>query len=146
MLAIDLGAVRVGLALSDSERILASAHAIIEVANQAQLLDAIAKKVEELGVSEVLVGLPLSLSGAAGPAALGAKDFVQALRHRLSVPVGTYDERLSSIEVTRRRRLLPSDARNRRRPRAKATTAKRAIDDEAAAVFLQAFLDANRVL
>ncbi len=131
LLGVDLGSVRIGIAVSDSAQRIALPHEVIERSGDAGAdRRAIAHLVEEFGACGVVVGLPLSLSGELGPAALAALAEVEALAEVLSTPVVTVDERLSTVEATRRR----EEAGRRRRRR-------RAVDDGAAAVLLQAYLD-----
>ncbi len=144
VLAVDLGTVRVGLAVSDSGRLLASPHAVLEPSSEDELIAAIQQTVEELVIAQVVVGLPLGLSGAPGRAAERTVEFVKALQARLSVPVLAFDERLSTVEATRLRRSTAGGPSSGRPRRPKSSRARRAIDDQAAAVFLQAFLDTER--
>lgn len=95
--------------------------------------------VREEDVTEVVVGLPLSLSGEAGAQARSASDFAAALQTRLQLPVHMYDERLSTQEAIRR---VAGDSRgrgNRRQSRSQADT-----DAIAASIILQAYLDRLR--
>ena len=94
---------------------------------------AIAAIVEETGAEVVVVGMPLSLDGSAGPAARGAATEVEALRDTLEVPVETYDERLTTVTADRQLKEQGLDARARRR----------VVDKVAASILLQAWLDAR---
>ncbi len=152
-MAVDLGERRIGVASSDTGRMLASPYAVLE-RGAARAADhrRLAEIVEELGASEVVVGLPRSLDGTLGPAARAVLDEVEELRATLAVPVTTFDERLSTVEAQRRRRLAdepvssraaPGEERRRRRPAGARRRARAAVDDAAAAVVLQARLDAD---
>jgi putative holliday junction resolvase len=83
-----------------------------------------------------VVGLPLSLSGAVGPAARAVLEEVTELTDRLSVPVVTHDERFSTVVATRS---LRQAARGRTVKSARRRSGE--VDQAAAAVFLQAWLD-----
>ena len=132
LLGLDLGAARIGVAVSDSAQQIALAHEVLRRSGDPSAdRVAIAELVAEFGAIGVVVGLPRSLSGALGPAAIGALAEVTALRAVLEVPVVTVDERFSTVEATRRRQETGTSRRRRRRP----------IDDVAAAVLLQGFLD-----
>lgn len=94
---------------------------------------AIARLVAELGAIQVVVGLPLSLDGTVGPAARRVLDEIEQLRACLDVPVEPYDERLTTVEAERSLRQMAVKGRERRK----------VIDQVAAAVILQAWLDAG---
>jgi putative Holliday junction resolvase len=135
-LGVDVGTVRVGLAASDPEGILATPVETIErdLASGADL-GAIADVVLERRVLEVVVGLPRPLSGEEGQAATGARTYAAALAARISpIPVRLVDERLTTI-----------DAHRKLRETGMAGRAQRAVVDQAAAVLiLQAALDAEQ--
>ncbi len=132
VLGLDLGDVRIGVAISDERRRLAVPLGTVR-AGAPQDLRAIAELVREQDVSLVVVGHPLSLSGERGEAARRAEAFAEALRAALPVPVELQDERLSTVEADRA--LREAGARGRRR--------RRAVDRSAATVILQAYLDAH---
>lgn len=138
MLALDLGERRIGVALSDSAGVLASPHSVLERSGDERADRArLAEIVAETGAALVLVGLPLSLSGAEGPAARKAKEEAARLGELLSVPVELADERLTTLEAARRRRLRADEAAGGRRRR---RSGRAGIDAEAAAVLLEAWL------
>lgn len=136
-LGVDVGSVRVGLAVSDPDGILATPVETIDRDLESGAdLGVIAAAVLERHVLEVVVGLPRSLSGDEGPAALSARRYATALAARISpTPVRLVDERLTTIDA--HRTLRESGVPGR---------AQRAVVDQAAAVLiLQAALDAERV-
>ena len=136
-LGVDLGARRIGLALSDPSGILASPAGFIERGPDHETDHArLAERVAEAGVEVVVVGLPLSLSGGKGPAARAVLAEVTELTGRITVPVVTHDERFSTMVATRSLRQA-SGGRAVRASRRRAG----AVDEAAAAVFLQAWLD-----
>ncbi|HEX8753268.1 MAG TPA: Holliday junction resolvase RuvX [Solirubrobacterales bacterium] len=92
VLALDHGTVRIGCALSDPTGTLATPLPVIEPPEAR----AVAELVREHGVEEVVVGLPLHLSGEEGSQAALARTFCGELEAMLDVPVATYDERLTS--------------------------------------------------
>jgi putative Holliday junction resolvase len=92
VLALDHGTVRIGCALSDPSGTLATPLPVIEPPEAR----AVAELVDEHGVEVVVVGLPLHLSGEEGSQAGLARSFCRELEAMLSVPVETYDERLTS--------------------------------------------------
>lgn len=102
VLAVDYGERRVGLAISDALEITANPLTVLERKRGAGVevvLEAIARIVREEGVDEVVVGLPINIDGTHGPAAQGAQAFADALAARVSVPVRTFDERLTTVEA-----------------------------------------------
>jgi len=135
-LGVDVGSVRVGLAASDPGGVLATPVETIErdLGSGADL-DVIAAAALERHALEIVVGLPRSLSGGEGPAAVGARAYAVALAARISpTPVRLIDERLTTI-----------DAHRQLRDSGMAGRAQRAVVDQAAAVqILQAALDAER--
>lgn len=135
-LGVDVGSVRVGLAASDPGGVLATPVETIERdLESGSDLGVIAAAVLERHVLEVVVGLPRSLSGDEGPAAVGARAYAVSLATRISpIPVRMIDERLTTI-----------DAHRRLRDSGMAGRAQRAVVDQAAAVLiLQAALDAEK--
>jgi len=135
-LGVDVGSVRVGLAASDPGGILATPIETIQrdVRSGADQ-GVIASVVLERDALEVVVGLPRSLSGGEGPAAVGARTYASTLAARISpTPVRLFDERLTTLDAQRKLREsgLPGPAR-------------RAVVDQAAAVLiLQAALDCEK--
>ena len=135
LIGIDPGARTIGIALSDVRLTLASPFGALRrgklKANAAEIL-AIARKENAGGL---VVGLPLSMDGTAGPAAQAARDWALALSEATGLPTALFDERLSSAAANR---FLIEQADVSRRKRAEA------IDRLAAAWMLQAALDASR--
>jgi putative Holliday junction resolvase len=133
VLGLDLGDARIGVAISDDDRRLAVPIGTIPTGPPADV-KAIASLVAEHEATLVVVGLPLSMSGARGPAAHKAGVFAGTLADVLAVPVELQDERLSTVEAERGLREAGVSGADRRR----------VVDRSAAAVILQAWLDAHR--
>jgi putative Holliday junction resolvase len=133
VLALDVGEVRIGLAVSDPARTVALPAGTILVRGAPQDLKAVAALVREHGATEVVVGHPLSLSGNRGPAAHRAEEFATGLRAVLQVPVHLQDERLTTVEANRDLRTAGATGRK----------ARRAVDQAAAALILRAYLERN---
>jgi putative Holliday junction resolvase len=135
VVALDLGARRIGVAYCDSRRTLASPWGKVERSGDpARDQAAVVAVIEEIGARTVVVGLPLSLSGASGPAARATQREVAALRQTLEplgIAVETADERFTTVEA---QRSLTAAGRKGRASRA-------VIDSAAAMVLLQAWLD-----
>ena len=134
-LGIDLGSARIGLAVSDAGGVLASPFATIErTKDTAALHRRLATIVADEEVEVVVVGLPLGLDGTSGRAAQAATAEAVALGDVLRVPVVTHDERLTTVTAHQQLRAAGVDGRRRRQ----------IVDQQAAAVLLQSWLDANR--
>lgn len=133
-LGIDLGAKRIGVAVSDTDRRVATPiEVVLRSGDRPRDHRALAALVEEWEVTTVVVGVPYSLDGSTGPAAQGVLAEIERLRATLPVPVETYDERLST--VTAERSLMQQNLRAHER--------RRVVDMVAAAVLLQGWLDAQ---
>lgn len=154
-LGLDLGERRIGVAVSDSTRTLASPSEIVErTGDRQQDRLRIAALVEQTGATVVVVGLPIGLDGRVGTAARDALAEAEAIAALLTVPVETADERLTTVEVERRRleagaavdaeRRGGRGARRRSAYGASRGRSRALVDDAAAAVMLQAWLDAHR--
>jgi putative Holliday junction resolvase len=137
ILGLDAGERRIGVAISDPDRRFALPLRSIDASGGE---DAIARIVEAEEVTEIVVGLPLSLSGEASAQTERARAFGRRLEERLGLPVQFWDERLSTQEATR---LGGSDRRRRGRER-HPRRAPIDTDSVAASVILQAFLDRMR--
>lgn len=133
ILGLDLGEKRLGIALSDPSRTVASPLATIPHRSQREDIERIAALSREHEVAAVVVGWPRNMDGTSGPPARRAEVFAQALRRALAVPVELWDERLSTVAADRA--LIEGNVARRRR---------RALRDRvAAALILQAWLDAR---
>ncbi len=133
-LGIDLGSRRIGVAVSDGDGVLATPYALVErCGDPAGDHRRIADLVDETGAAVVVVGLPRSLDGSEGAAAVAARAEVEDLAAALGIPVETVDERLTT--VTAHRQLAAAGLSSRAR--------RRRVDQVAAAVLLQAWLDAR---
>jgi putative holliday junction resolvase len=149
VIALDLGDRRVGVALSSSDGRIALAHDVLDGADRAVLVRTVADLAAEVSARLVVVGVPYELSGAVGPRAQSATALITELEAVLDIPVHGVDERLSTVEVARRRKeqLVVRDSARRggRGGRGQAGRGKRPIfDAEAAAVILERFLEAER--
>ena len=135
VLGIDLGSKRIGLAISDASERIALPAGTLESRGRSADLAAIRRLVEERGVSQVVVGLPLHMNGRAGPEAEAARAFAAALAGELGLPVETLDERWSTVEAERT--LRAAGQSRRRRPAG-------AADTLAATLLLSTFLERRK--
>lgn len=134
VLAVDYGRKRIGIAVSDADgRIAFPVDTVAAGGSLAASVEAVARHVDRERVAQVIVGLPLAMDGSLGPASRHCQRFADALAARVAVPVRTWDERFSTRQAERS--LLEADVRRERR--------KEVIDQVAATLILQSFLDAN---
>lgn len=131
VLALDYGTKRIGVALSDELKMIASPLEYIPAEPGEEFLARLESIVRERNVESILVGLPRNMDGSLGPAAEKVRGFVEILRGRLSVPIRTWDERLTSAQANRL--LIESGVRRDAR--------KQQVDKMAAAILLQSYLD-----
>lgn len=135
IMALDVGDRRIGVALSDPLGVLASPLMTVErrAPDIAAAIDAVLALADEHAAEEILVGIPYLMSGRIGAQTRITLDFADELAARAKIPITRIDERLSSVQAER---MLAesgaSDARNKGR-----------TDSAAAAVILQAYLDAR---
>ena len=136
-LGLDIGTKRIGVAVSDSEGLLATPIEVIFRQKDARKdYLAVVELVKEWEVNIVVVGMPYSLDGQEGPMAQKTLEEVKSLSDILPVPVVTYDERLTTVTAERSLREQGVSSKEGRK----------VIDQLAAAVLLQAWLDKQQTL
>jgi putative holliday junction resolvase len=129
-LGIDLGASRIGIAISDELGMLA--HPVETIPNDSQFLAKLQKMVIEKGIMAIVMGIPRNMDGSYGPAAEKAKLFLSQLKTEFpGVQLIPWDERLTTMEA---QRLLHAAGRDVKKSRP-------VIDQVAAQVILQSYLD-----
>lgn len=138
-LGVDVGSVRIGVACSDPDATLATPVETVRRQASGSHLRRLAELVAELGVVEVVIGLPRTLADRAGTAAVDAIEIASELAtvladRQLSVPVRLADERLSTVSAQRALRSAGVRAKSQRA----------VIDQAAAVIILQGWLDARR--
>lgn len=131
-LGVDVGKARVGIAVCDREGLIATPVATLRREDADERAFRIL--VEEHGVSEIVVGLPLSMSGGDTPSTTDAREFADALARWIGVPVRLVDERLSTVSA---QRALHAAGR-------RAKGSRPVIDQVAAVIILQNALDHER--
>ena len=134
VLGIDVGSVRIGLAVSDETCTIASP--VTTVPNEARTLwTRLEREIEDREVDRIVVGLPRSLDGSEGAAALSARAFAAELARRTTRPIELWDERFTTTIAERS--LIEGGLRRKRR--------RAVINSVAAAVLLQSWLDSRRI-
>ncbi len=130
LLGVDPGQRRTGVAVSDELGLYAHPRPAVHARAEGELVEELARIAAEEGVAEVVVGLPISMSGADSAQTVEVRGLVERLRERLGLPVSTWDERLTSVQASRSVR--------------EGRTRTGATDSAAAALILQAVLDSRR--
>jgi putative pre-16S rRNA nuclease len=131
ILAIDLGQKRVGLAVSDPGRNFASTKGMIKRKSMDDLLGKIGEHIKTEEVTEIVLGLPLHLSGDESEGSKKAREFGKALEQKFGLRVILVDESLSTVQAEDI--LIEANISRKKR--------KKVIDGLAAAVFLQSYLN-----
>jgi putative holliday junction resolvase len=100
-MGLDVGTRRIGIAVSDPLGITAQGLETLERRNKRHDFEHLGRVIREYGVKEIVVGLPLRMSGAEGTQADKMQAFAEELRKRFGLPVHLWDERLTSAEANR---------------------------------------------
>jgi putative pre-16S rRNA nuclease len=132
ILGVDPGTRRIGIALSDPDRILAQPLTTVSSRGARRDVEEIQKLAREHQVVGIVVGLPLNMDGTRGAAAEAAEALMNRLRAATGLPVVPWDERLSSVEATRT--LIRAGVRRETRRKSGA------VDRVAASLILESFL------
>jgi putative Holliday junction resolvase len=133
ILALDHGTVRIGVALSDELKMIATPLEYIPAEPLPDFVARLKALVAEKEVELIVVGMPRNMDGSYGPAAEKVRAFVASLTEAIAVPVRTWDERLTSAQANRL--LISGGVRRDQR--------KEKVDKMAAAIILQSYLDAS---
>jgi putative Holliday junction resolvase len=131
ILALDHGTVRIGVAVSDETKIIATPLEYIEAEPFGAFLERLKKLLIEKEVELILIGMPRNMDGSYGPAAQKVETFVGVLKTAVTVPIKLWDERLTSTMANRI--LIQGNVRRDQR--------KQKVDKMAAAILLQSYLD-----
>ena len=133
ILALDHGTKRIGVAVSDELKMIATPLEFILAEPFTAFLTRLAEPNREKEVELLLVGMPRNMDGTFGPAAAKVREFITALQVTIAVPIKTWDERLTSTQANRL--LIQAEVRRDQR--------KEKVDKMAAAILLQSYLDAQ---
>jgi putative Holliday junction resolvase len=131
VLALDHGTKRVGLAISDEMGMIAQPLTFLPAEPIARLFEGVKKVIAEKNVEQILVGIPRNMDGSYGPAAEKARKFIEQLKGTVTIPIRTWDERLTSAQANRD--MIQGGLRREER--------KLKADQTAAAILLQSYLD-----
>ena len=134
IMALDVGTKRIGVAMSDELFLTAQGSDTIYRISLDADLDKIKKVAEDNGVSEIVLGLPINMNGTHGPKAKEIVEFMDNLTKVVTIPVHTWDERLTTVQA--QNVLLEADVSRAKR--------KKSIDRIAAQFILQSYLDSRK--
>jgi putative holliday junction resolvase len=134
ILGLDVGLRRIGIAVSDPLGITAQGLETLQRRNKRHDLAALEQIIRQFEVKEIVVGLPLRLSGAESSQSEKIKVFADDLRRRFALPVHFWDERLTSVEANRLLRQTELSIEKR----------AKAVDRMAAVLILQGFMEARQ--
>ena len=132
ILALDHGTKRIGVALSDETKTIAQPLEYILTDPADKFLERLKAILAEKQVELILIGLPRNMDGTYGPATEKVRAFIEFLKPTITVPIKTWDERLTSSMANRV--LIQGGVRRDKR--------KEKVDKMAAAILLQSYLDA----
>jgi putative pre-16S rRNA nuclease len=132
VLGIDLGEVRVGVAISDDLGLLAHPLETIDALRR-DPYDRVEELAREKQVDAIIVGVPRNMDGSFGPAALKAREVIERLRERVSCRVIPWDERLTTVAAERALREAGRKAKEQRS----------VVDQVAAQILLQSWIDSQ---
>jgi putative holliday junction resolvase len=133
ILALDHGTRRIGVAVSDEMKMIATPMEYIPADPFEKVIERLQQIVRDKEVELILIGMPRNMDGTYGPASQKVKDFIAAVQQHISTPIKTWDERLTSVMANRA--LLQGNVRRDQR--------KEKVDKMAAAILLQSYLDSR---
>ena len=131
VLAIDHGTVRMGIAMSDDLKIIAQPLEFIPAEPFSGFLDRLKGLLQEYEVELILLGLPRNMDGSYGEATMKVREFEAVLKNSITVPIKTWDERLTSVMANR----------SLTQGRVKKKKKRQNVDSMSAAILLQSYLD-----
>jgi putative holliday junction resolvase len=132
VLALDHGTVRIGVALSDELKMMAHPLEFIPAEPFNGFVDRLKQLIREKEVEQIVVGMPRNMDGSYGPSAEKVRQFIIVLKEIITIPIRSWDERLTSVQANRlmaERGVKTKDKREK-------------VDKMAAALLLQNYLDA----
>jgi len=131
IMGLDVGGKTIGVALSDELGLTAQGLKVIKRIGMKKDIEGVLKLVDDYSIKEIVVGLPVNMDGTIGPQAQVVLRFIDKLKGETTVPVIPWDERLSTVAVTRV--LLEGGVRREKR--------KGVVDKLSAVYILQGYLD-----
>ncbi len=135
-MGLDFGAKSIGIAISDEAGLIASPRDTLRRSNRDKDIAWLTELARREGVEEILVGMPLSLDGSEGPQARKVMEFIKTLKLHSGLHVRPWDERLTTVAAERA--LIEGNVSRAHR--------KKVVDQVAAALILQGYLDYRSVV
>ena len=133
ILALDHGTRRIGVAVSDELKMIASPLEFVPAEPLSAAFERLKQIANEKEVELIVIGMPRNMDGSYGPAAEKVREFISALQAVVATPIRTWDERLTTVQANRY--LIEASVRRRDR--------RQKVDKTAAAILLQSYLDAT---
>jgi len=133
-MALDLGEKRIGIAVSDPTRTIATPHSTLSRRSRAGDFAHFAHLIAELQITQLVLGLPITLGGEEGQRAAWVRDYAAQLAAHVTAPIAFFDESLTTMEATAALHSLGHRGKK----------VKQHVDAVAAALILQAYLDSLR--
>ena len=134
VLGLDVGDVRIGIAVSDPTALVASAYKTLVRTSKWKDVEEVRSIIEDLKVDRVVVGLPKNMNNSLGPQGKKVQKFVNALKHNYPLDLVYVDERLTTVSAERI--LIEADVSRKNR--------KKVVDQVAATYILQQYLDMQK--
>ncbi|MBE6638043.1 MAG: Holliday junction resolvase RuvX [Ruminococcaceae bacterium] len=134
ILAVDLGDVRTGIAVSDPLGMLANGVCTVRMTDKEKIAEMVMEYVKQYGATKIILGYPVNMNGSIGPRAENAAQFKELLARYTDIPVILYDERCTTMIA----HTILSETNTRGKKR------KNVVDTLSAEIILQNYLDANR--
>ncbi len=131
ILAIDYGAKRMGLAISDREGKFAFSAGVLERCGIERDVASLMQRITDENVEKIVFGLPLHMSGREGPEAAAVRSFAEKLRATCALPIDFFDERMTTLEAKRALHEIGVSSKKQ----------KARIDEMAASILLRTYLD-----
>lgn len=131
ILALDHGTKRIGVAVSDEMKMIATPLEYIPAEPFAGFLARLKEIIREKEVELIIIGMPRNMDGSYGPAALKVQEFSAVLKDAIAIPIKALDERLTTVQA--QKFLIQGNVRRDKR--------KEKVDKTAAAILLQSYLD-----
>lgn len=135
IMGFDVGTKTIGVAISDESGLIAQPLCVIKRSSLSVDLEKIRSLTEGHSIKLIVVGMPVNMDGTPGPRAKETQRFIDKIKDKIPVPIETWDERLSTVAVTRV--LIEGDASRAKR--------KSVVDKLAASYILQGYLDSRRL-
>jgi len=132
IIALDYGLARIGVALSDTSKIIASPYKTIKAEQNSSLTaQKLIDEINTLEIETIIIGLPYKLNGTVGTQGDEVRNFIKLLKKLTSIPIIEWDERLTSVQADRSMR----EGKMKRKKR------DSKVDEIAALIILQSYLD-----